>query len=286
MAYASPDRARASLLYQALSAAGLSVCFDQAVLRPGDNWQRELPRHLRSSAVVVALISSHTANATFENAEMLMALDQVRREGARLVPVRLDPDSELPYGTQALHAMDYFSEDRTGAVAGAIVDVVRNPSMARAVAGIQIWCGRVPGVPVVFAGRDALLERLRASTSGGGGAVLTQTIQGMGGVGKTTLAAVLAETHRPELDGGWWVRAEQRAVLVADLAELAPRVGLALDDNPAATAATVRDWLETSARPWLVIFDNAPDEASVEPWRPRRGVGATVITSRTATWAA
>ena len=34
VAYASPDRDRARVLYQALAAAGLSVFLDQAVLRP------------------------------------------------------------------------------------------------------------------------------------------------------------------------------------------------------------------------------------------------------------
>ena len=102
----------------------------------------------------------------------------------------------------------------------------------------------------------------------------------MGGVGKTTLAAALAEAQRHELDVVWWVRAEQQSVLVADLAELAPRVGVPPRDDPAATAGAVREWLETTPRNWLVVFDNAPDEASVEPWRPRRGGGATVVTSR------
>lgn len=66
---------------------------------------------------------------------------------------------------------------------------------------------------------------------------------------------------------------------MADVAELAGKVGVAVDDDPAVTARGVRDWLETTTRPWLLIFDNAVDEASVEPWRPRRGVGATVVTS-------
>ncbi len=63
-------------LYPALCGAGLSVCLDKAVLRAGDNWHRELPRHLRSSAEVVALVSSHTVNATYETDEVLLALEQ------------------------------------------------------------------------------------------------------------------------------------------------------------------------------------------------------------------
>ena len=230
--------------------------------------------------MVLTLVSSHTDDATFENAEILMALDQVRLEGARLVPLRLDADAELPYGTQALHAIDFFDDDATARVVEGIADVVRNPTKVAELAGSQVWCGRVPALPVVFVGRDLLLERLGASVSGGSGAVLVHTIEGMGGVGKTTVAAALADAHRHELDVVWWVRAEQPAVLVADLAELAPRVGVPVDDDPAVTAAAVREWLETTSRKWLVVFDNARDETSIEPWRPRRGHGASIVTSR------
>jgi len=256
VAYASPDRDRARVLYRALVAVGLSVCFDEAVLRPGDNWHRDLPAHVRSSAVVVVLVSSHTADATYQNAEVILALDQVRREGARLVPVRLHPGAELPYGTEALHAMDCFDDDTTPAVADAIVDLVRNPSKLAPLVGSQVWSGRVPAVPAIFAGRDALLEQLRASTYGGGGAVLTQTIGGMGGVGKTTVAAALAEAQRHELDVVWWVRAEQPATLVADLAELAPWSGS----------------LSTRTRP-------TRRRRCGGGWRPRRGHGWSCSTT-------
>ena len=72
----------------------------------------------------------------------------------------------------------------------------------------------------------------------------------------------------------------QPGVLVADLAELVPKVGMPLQADPAAIARAVQEWLETTTRPWLLVFDNAPDEASVKPWRPRREICATVITSR------
>ena len=116
------------------------MCFDQAVLRPGDNWHDDLPRHLRSSTVVVALVSQHTGAAHYENEELIMAIDQVRREGGRLVPLRLQAGAPLPYGTHALHALDYLDDDDTPAVVAAIADVARNPTTLPLVAGTQVWC--------------------------------------------------------------------------------------------------------------------------------------------------
>lgn len=98
------------------------------------------------------LVSSHTAEATYENEEVVMAVNQVRREGARLVPVRMHADAELPYGTGALQALDCFDEEATAWVAEALVAVLRAPPAATTVKPTQLWCGRVPALPVVFAG--------------------------------------------------------------------------------------------------------------------------------------
>jgi tetratricopeptide (TPR) repeat protein len=103
----------------------------------------------------------------------------------------------------------------------------------------------------------------------------------MGGIGKTTVAAAVAEANRHKLDVVWWVRAEEEATIIADLSELAPFVGLALSDaGIAEIARRVRRWFEQTDRNWLLVFDNALSEESLEPWRPKRGVGMVLITSR------
>lgn len=284
LAYASPDEQVARELYGALGAAGLSVCFDREVLRPGDDWHLLLPRYQSEATVTLALVSSHTEEAHYQRSEVIRAIEQTRREGGRLIPVRLEAAVEMPYGTEQLQAVDMFDRSSAPAVAERVADVVRNPQMVRPLPAVQVFCERVPAVPRFFAGREALLARLAAALDQDDGAatVLTQAISGMGGVGKTTLAAALVENHRHERDIVWWVRAEQPTVLAGDLAELATRVGLPSqpDDDLPALARALRRWLESTERRWLLVFDNAPDEASVEPWRPRRGHGTVVVTSR------
>ncbi|MDQ4070834.1 MAG: TIR domain-containing protein, partial [Actinomycetota bacterium] len=163
------------MLHQALLGSGLRVCFDDRGAAAGGQLAPPAARHLRSSAVVVVLVSSHTREAYYEIEDVVMAVDQVRREGARLVPVRLQAGTELPYGTQALQALLRRRRDAPG---------YRNPGRRRTqslrcrpVKATQVWCSRVPALPVVFAGRDVLLEQLRPAVSARGGAVLTQTIQ-------------------------------------------------------------------------------------------------------------
>jgi hypothetical protein len=145
----------------------------------------------------------------------------------------------------------------------------------------------VPAVPEVFVGRDELVAQLAELVDGGGTKVLSQAIQGLGGVGKTTAAAAVAAAVRERVAVVWWVRSEEPAVLVADLAELAGRLGRPDREDQedqagdqAGDARSARRWLEETDRRWLVVFDNVPGPAALEGWLPRRGRGAVLITSR------
>ena len=282
LAHASVDTPFARQLNALLTARGVSVCFDEAVLRPGDNWYALLPRYVRQSAIVVALVSEHTDDAHFEVSEIILAINQVRREGRRLVPVRLSGDVEMPYGTEQLHRVDAFGDESLPGLVEQLVDLVAHPERVVAVRATQVWSDRVPVVSRWFTGRETLLERLGETTHGGGTRVLTQTVSGLGGVGKTMLAAAFAESRHHELDVVWWVRAEDPTILMSDLAELGPRVGLSSDgdEDVADAAGRVRQWLQDTGQRWLVVFDNAPDEASIEQWRPKHGQGSVVVTSR------
>ena len=114
----------------------------------------------------------------------------------------------------------------------------------------------------------------------GGGAVAVCALHGIGGVGKTQLAAYFAREHRDAYDVVWWLRAEQPQTLRADLAALAVALGLvdghAEQDD---AIAAVWSWLELNGR-WLLVADNAPDRDAVADLVARVAGGHLVITSR------
>jgi hypothetical protein len=126
LAYAGGDRAPAQVLFEALTAAGARVCFDQDVLRPGDDWHDLLPRYVRASRVVVVLVSSRTPRAHYQRSELIGAIDHVRASGNRLVPVRLEPGAVLPYGTEQFQAIDLLGPDTVDDVARQIVALVQH----------------------------------------------------------------------------------------------------------------------------------------------------------------
>lgn len=282
LAYPQAERRQARFLYDALTSAGLRVCFDQEVLRAGDDWHVLLPRYVRSCRVVAALISVASEQAHFERSEILIAIAMARREGRRLVPIHLSPDVEAPYGTEQLHAINMFTADDVDDVAARIVDVAQLPTDVAEIPGTRVFCQRTPVPPRCFTGREDVLSDLGASAHLGTATVLTQTLHGMGGVGKTSLAAAAVEALSPQFDIVWWVRAEDPAILAVDLAELGSELGLPVLDEPAAVAEAVRNELQATNRSWLLVFDNAQDGRSIERWVPRRGNGSVLITSRSA----
>ncbi len=72
----------------------------------------------------------------------------------------------------------------------------------------QVW--KVPARNPRFTGRDPELEQLGRALAAGA-AVTVHSVHGMGGVGKTQLAAEYAYAHATDYDLVWWVAAEEPA---------------------------------------------------------------------------
>jgi len=116
------------------------------------------------------------------------------------------------------------------------------------------------------------------------GAPRLAVLSGMGGVGKTSVAAEYAHRHLTEVGVAWQVRCEDPAVLAQDMAELAAQVGgreLADPRDPVASAHAV---LAAFPSEWLLIFDNAADEPCLARFVPPAGPGRVVVTSQSQHW--
>ena len=135
-----------------------------------------------------------------------------------------------------------------------------------------------------FKGREKDLQNLREKLKSGQATALT-AIHGMGGVGKTELAAEYAYRHMDDYDLVWWVRAEEAETLLSDYAKLAS--SLELPEKDAKDQLLVRDavhrWLDEH-KGWLLIFDNAENSKSLAEYLPPRRTGHTIITSRNLNW--
>ena len=116
-----------------------------------------------------------------------------------------------------------------------------------------------------FTGRQIELDRLHQELTANKSAVLVPTtaLYGPGGIGKTQLALAYASFRRAEYELGWWIPAETPLSILAALAELAAALGLPQGLAPELLTRRIHEEL-SNRRNWLLVFDNAPDYASVE----------------------
>ncbi|MFF0234680.1 tetratricopeptide repeat protein, partial [Micromonospora sp. NPDC005254] len=152
-----------------------------------------------------------------------------------------------------------------------------------AAVGSVVRVGLVPQQAAWFQDRRAEVNLARAARVGRT-AVLTQVLSGMGGVGKTQLAAQFARhlDNKGELDVLIWVTASSREAIIAAYAEAARAVGVvSADVEPEAAAKRMLAWLERTDRRWLVVLDNLDVLGEGAGWwPPHNRNGRTVVTTR------
>src|SRR5216683_3484698 len=136
-------------------------------------------------------------------------------------------------------------------------------------------------LPAELRGRRQLLRELRQSLRRPPGEWVV--LAGMGGAGKSTIAAAFAESVRQARTGWrrrhvWWASAADPASLASALVTMARQLGGARADIEAIGAGTTdapdRLWalLRRAPRGWLLVFDNADDPSALA--RPARAAAS------------
>lgn len=146
-----------------------------------------------------------------------------------------------------------------------------------------------------FTGRNELLDRLsrqltpseQNDTSKTRRAALTQpqAIKGLGGIGKTQIAAEYAYRSR-DLDRyvhTLWINATtEEAIMTSflEVAELLPSFSAKGEADQQKLVEAVNGWLAQCEQRWLLIFDNADDLSLVRKVLPQQGNGSILLTTR------
>ena len=138
-----------------------------------------------------------------------------------------------------------------------------------------------------FTGREAQLAQLHTALSQREATVaITQTIAGLGGVGKTQLALAYAHQHKGEYELAWWLDGSDGLTIDLGLQTLGRRLNLPLPaDDFAAMRQIVLSAVNSMAQRWLLIYDNVDSlpPHDLQPYLPS-GKGSVLITSRNPRW--
>lgn len=146
--------------------------------------------------------------------------------------------------------------------------------------------GGLPARNRNFVGRDDVLTTLwRTLRQHPRATVVPQTLQGLGGIGKTQLAIEYAQRYLDEYELIFWIPAGDQTSIRRSFRSLARRLDLPESEDAEYTIESVREHLrlDRANRTWLLIFDGAESPAELNDYLPDSN-GHVLITSRNRGW--
>ena len=127
-----------------------------------------------------------------------------------------------------------------------------------------IHIGLVPGREII--GREGEVVALGEALEAGGKVVLA----GQGGVGKSSLARLYAETGLARYHGVVWTRASTRAEVIGGLMAVGGALGMARPEVPQlADGQAVLAQVAATGQRWLFVYDNVESLADIKDLIPQ-----------------
>lgn len=114
ISYAREDQETALSIYDLFRNHGFSAWIDVVDLLPGQNWELEIEKTIRSCRFFLACLSTHSVSkrghVQSEFKKAFKVLETIPEEDVFLIPIRLD-DCKIPFSFSNLHVLDYFAND-------------------------------------------------------------------------------------------------------------------------------------------------------------------------------
>jgi hypothetical protein len=285
VSYTQADQAWAVWIAWVLEEADYRVLIQAWDFVPGSNWVKGMQNGATRATRTIAVLSEEYLESVYGGAEWQAAwVDDPEGREHKLVPVRVQKCKRAGL-LKGVTGFDLFGLDEAAARELLLASVAAAagtrakpgvkpgfPGAGRAVpaaprfpgAGPRVW--NVPPHNPHFTGRGAELADLARGLTGGS-AVTVHSVHGLGGVGKTQLAAEYAHARAADYEVAWWVAAEEASLIPDQFAGLARRLGLDPATEPDLVRAQVHDRLREVAG-WLLVFDNADDADGIRSWLP------------------
>ncbi|WP_042405840.1 FxSxx-COOH system tetratricopeptide repeat protein [Streptacidiphilus carbonis] len=250
------------------------------------------PEPTEGSVRTVVLLSTAFLNSRHAAEAWRTLSEKGTLHRSSLLPIRVD-EARLHPSHQERNPLDLHRLDEDSCILGVqralglpTSPVESDPSGPR-------FPGRVPGIwnapqrNAAFTGRNQALEAMRDELCAGMAVVLpkSQTLFGLGGIGKTQIAIEYVHRFMADYDVVWWISAEHMDNVVASLAELASRLGIPKKDMSQASHEAVQALSSGSTGlRWILVLDNADDPGRLAPYIPTGGGGHILVTSRNQNW--
>ncbi|GHO98815.1 tetratricopeptide repeat protein [Reticulibacter mediterranei] len=288
------DQAWAEWMAWQLEQAGYRVHFQGWDVRPGSNIVKVMDDATKHAERTLLVLSAASLASDEMVAQWAVAF---RRDPAgkerRVLPVRIDA-CEITGLLGSLAFIDLVDLEEQQARDRLLEGVKQQrvkPSTApfpasepRAIfppSFSPLWHVPHPRNPY-FVGRDDVLETLHQRLVPGEKATaITQSISGLGGIGKTQLALEYAHRYTQDYTSVLWVPADSLETTTASWLQIATQVlGLPEQQEADKQIAVVKRWLQTHIG-WLLIFDNVEDPHDIlSTFVPSKHHGSVLMTTR------
>lgn len=300
----------------------ISTWHDRKIIA-GSEWRSEIDEHLRSSQIILLLISSDfIASEYCYGQEMHIAIQRHYNNEAIVIPIilravdglELTPFGKLrvlPKNTEPITSWNNLDEAFSNVVKGVreIIEIfvnknnnvyeeemdnnfsekyIRNinkeiekSNVLKDNMSVRVIHNRLKeSAPYTYRNDFILkiLEKLKENK--------VAVITGLGGIGKTQLAANYITNYINEYKLIGWINASDAVSIQNSYIELVEKLDLGFLDtniNQNTILRYVKNWLENNDK-WLIVYDNIKNPKELNELLPNPINGHVIITSQNAKW--
>jgi hypothetical protein len=230
ISYARKDGRELALKLQAdLQAEDFEVWLDTSEIEGGASWSSAIEDAIENCTMALALLSAASYRSEICRAEQLRCI----RKGKSLIPLMIQVDTERPLYLEHLNYRDFTNSADYKASFEQLLSDIREPKTTSTIGKIKETYTNAPALPLNFVERTEERDKLRQELIADDGErrIALTALQGMGGIGKSALAAWICRDEIVQAafpDGVIWVDVGRENV---NLLELIKLVGTKLGDS-------------------------------------------------------
>ena len=285
VSYNRHDRAFAEWIAWILEDAGHSVTIEAWDFRAGGNFVQYMDRAVTEADITIAVLSETYLNAAYTQPEWGAAFAQdPTGDKRKLIPVRVKECNVSGLLSQIVY-IDLVGLEEKAAQERLLCEIFQTrlkPDRKPTFPGNQeLTASRskpvfppsipanLPRISDVFVGREVDLEELHEKLQTGRATAIS-AIAGMGGIGKTELAAQYAVQHRDlgTYPGGicWLKGREELGTQIVGFGR--SRLRLSIPDDVDLSEQVRLCWEQWQAEESLIVFDDVQEYGNIESFLP------------------
>jgi tetratricopeptide (TPR) repeat protein len=293
ISYTGKDVSWATWIARTLEDAGYTTIIQAWDFNVGDNFVDKMDYALKNTERFLAVLSEKYLVSPYCKVEWKAAFAKdIHLEKAVFIPVRIE--KVIPSGIFT----DVVYIDLCGLDEDASTTKLLNGVDFKGAKNLKGGAGtrkaRFPGdMPLnnlphmrnpYFTGRVEKLDAIHSNFQSNDGVSFSQSLTGLGGVGKTAIALEYAFRYSHEYETIWWVNAETPVSAFDAYKDFALHKKLTTSDDVSADEIidAMKQWFKNNDK-WLFIFDNADSDDYdkwLESYIPQSNTGNVLITTR------